>query len=65
MTEYKDKNKTKWEYNELLELLKYVCPSVNLAVLFYNFLCEFMREMQGKVFESCSKCKERCLMANI
>jgi hypothetical protein len=29
VTEYKDKNKKKREY-ELLELLKNVCPSVNL-----------------------------------
>ena len=33
ITEYKDKNKEKREYNELLELLKEDCPSLNLATL--------------------------------
>jgi hypothetical protein len=45
VTEYKDKNKMKQEYNEFLELLKDVCPSVNLATLkgiILSLLCEFM-----------------------
>ena len=33
ITEYKDKNKKKREYDKLLELLKEDCPSLNLATL--------------------------------
>jgi hypothetical protein len=60
VTEYKDKNKKKQEYNELLELLKDVCPSVNLAALkgiILSLLCEFMREMQRKLDVRTIVCK--------